>query len=464
MMGALSQMPTQTGIASILAAIGPATPASGEEGGFEQLFASLPATADASATQGPVTLGGKVAPAVVAAAQPGFEAVAIAMIDLPLTTDAPSQAAAPAAILADPAAPVTVTPSKAITATPVSNAPVTIVPGKPALATKAVADAPVDDAAAAATLLIAVATPRGKTAPTAEAVAVKPATEETDGATAEAPTTAPAAPAAPVIADATGVAHAITVAAAPAQPALARALARANEDKPATDKPAKAATVFTPPHRAEADAQKYPAAVQVPKAGEAAQPLLAATSAAEPRAAKPVIDTAAAITVLFNQPATSGAALIGEAAKAAPVAERTLDLGSDDHWIAQLAADIAATKSDKGDISFRLMPRHLGRLDVAMRMEDGGVSLKLDTQHEATATIVQAAQPRLVEDLRQQGVRVTDAQVTHSAAEAGRQSPQQQGGQGRGAAADASHLIETAAERHDTETDERTADRRGRFA
>ena len=113
---------------------------------------------------------------------------------------------------------------------------------------------------------------------------------------------------------------------------------------------------------------------------------------------------------------------------------------------------------------FRLMPRHLGRLDVAMRMEgDGGVSLKLDTQHEATATIVQAAQPRLVEDLRQQGVRVADAQVTHTPAEAGRQQQQPQG-QGRHAAPDASHLIETAPERSGADSEDRAADRRGRFA
>src|SRR3546814_3629177 len=89
-------------------------------------------------------------------------------------------------------------------------------------------------------------------------------------------------------------------------------------------------------------------------------------------------------------------------------------MDSDGAWIDQLARDIAATKSDSGDISFRLMPRHLGRLDVAMRMEGEGVSLKMDTHHEAIATIVTAAQGRLVEELRQQGVRVAGAEVTRS--------------------------------------------------
>src|SRR3546814_3090223 len=67
------------------------------------------------------------------------------------------------------------------------------------------------------------------------------------------------------------------------------------------------------------------------------------------------------------------------------------------------------------------MPRHLGRLDVAMRMEGEGVSLKMDTHHEATATIVTAAQGRLVEELRQQGVRVAGAEVTCTPGETGRQ-------------------------------------------
>ena len=169
------------------------------------------------------------------------------------------------------------------------------------------------------------------------------------------------------------------------------------------------------------------------------------------------------MTVLFAQPDLQGAAPLAEAAKPAPVAERVLDMSSDDQWIAQLAADIAATKSDKGDTSFRLMPRHLGRLDVSMLTGDAGVTVRLDTQHEATATIVQAAQPRLVEDLRQQGVRVADAQVTHTPAEAGRQHQQPQG-QGRQAAPDASHLIETAPERPGADSEDRAADRRGRFA
>lgn len=206
------------------------------------------------------------------------------------------------------------------------------------------------------------------------------------------------------------------------------------------------------------DAPALPAAA---KPREAAQPAAMPVDTSLPKAK--IADAAPAMTVAFTQLAAPAAGTIAEAATAAPVTERVLDLASDDAWIEQLARDIAATKSQSGDISFRLMPRHLGRLDVAMRQDEGGVSLKLDTQHEATATVVHAAQGRLVEDLRQQGVRVVGAEVTCTPGETGRQSQSQQG-QGRGGAHDTAHLIETAPERAEARDEERAADRGGRFA
>ncbi|MDK2760200.1 MAG: flagellar hook-length control protein FliK [Sphingopyxis sp.] len=187
-------------------------------------------------------------------------------------------------------------------------------------------------------------------------------------------------------------------------------------------------------------------------------PLLAGS---EPPAARPA-EAAPSMTVLFTPAPAQGTAQIADAAGPARIAERVLDMDSDGAWIDQLARDIAATKSDNGDISFRLMPRHLGRLDVAMRMGDEGMSLKLDAQHEAAATIVTAAQPRLVDDLRQQGVRVSGTEVTVTPGDAGRQSQGQ--GQGRAGATDTAHLIETATERAEPREQSRAADRRGRFA
>lgn len=224
---------------------------------------------------------------------------------------------------------------------------------------------------------------------------------------------------------------------------------------PAATKPAR--PVEAPQARAGADAPAVPVA---PRPRAAAAPLPIVTGAEAP-AAKPV-DAAPSMTILFTQSAAQGATIAADAAAPVQLAERMLDMDSDGAWIDQLARDIAATKSDSGDISFRLMPRHLGRLDVAMQMGDEGVALKMDTHHEATATIVTAAQGRLVDELRQQGVRVAGAEVTCTPGETGRQ-PQSQG-HGRAAAPDPAHLIETATERAEPRDEARAADRRGRFA
>ena len=224
---------------------------------------------------------------------------------------------------------------------------------------------------------------------------------------------------------------------------------------PAAAKPAKSVEAAAAP--ADTSAPALPVAAR-PR--DAAMPIL---PGAEAPAAKPV-EAAPSMTILFAEPAAPGAATRIDAAAPAVIAERVLDMDSDGAWIDQLARDIAATKSDSGDISFRLMPKHLGRLDIAMQMGDEGVSLKMDTRHEATATIVTAAQGRLVEELRQQGVRVAGAEVTCTPGETGRQSQSQSQGQGRSAAADPAHLIETATERAEPRDEDRAADRRGRFA
>ncbi|MDO9370135.1 MAG: flagellar hook-length control protein FliK [Sphingopyxis sp.] len=222
---------------------------------------------------------------------------------------------------------------------------------------------------------------------------------------------------------------------------------------PTGTKPAK--SVETPTEPADNGAQATSVAAR-PRDPALPMPLLAGN---EPVAAKPV-EAAPSMTILFTQLHAQGSGALAETASPAIVAERVLDIDSDGAWINQLARDIAATKSDSGDINFRLMPRHLGRLDVAMRMDDEGVSLKMDTRHEATATIVTAAQGKLVEELRQQGVRVSGAEVTWTPGETGRQSQ----GQGRAAVHDPAHLVETATEHAEPRDEDRAADRRGRFA
>ncbi|HEX2811996.1 MAG TPA: flagellar hook-length control protein FliK [Sphingopyxis sp.] len=509
MMTALALPQAQTGLATILAALGPAAPADSDAGGFEQLLARLPGSVASGADAlpaGPIALtppSNTPVPAAPSAVVDGEADMVLPMATtLPTATATAPLASAISPVRSQPgAAPVQISAAAAATGAivPEASAEQPSTPAaKPAEAT------PTPDAAVAASLLIAVATPRAAAKPAVDAPG-KPFEKgdaKADDAVGDAPvgTDAPDARAAEpsvvtaVTADpaqSAPVAAAVAIAAnaaptptgrpaktpeakdAPRSTAATTTLpAPAARTAPAPDAPAPAVAPARPADKAVATAAAKPAREEAlasaparpVRVESAALPAPAAKPAADPAPFRPVADSGASMAVLFGQPAAPGIVAPALTQAAAPVTERLLDMGSNDQWIAQLAADIAATKSETGDLSFRLMPRHLGRLDVAMKMDDsGGVSLKLDTQHEATATIVTAAQPRLVEDLRQQGVRVAEAQVTHTPAETGRQQ-QQQGQSGRNAAPNASHLIETAPERPGADRNERAADRRGRFA
>lgn len=460
MMPALPQTSTAP-MPSLLAMLTPVQGGdAGEAGAFDQLVAAQ--------TRGTAPVTAPVVPTAAPTAAPIMPiTVAVPAVPTPASPNAPVPAPAPAPVptvpmaiaiaMPAPAAPIQIAPvaapatpqTPAIVLQPARHAlplrvsqvalpqelaptedlPVeTATPGKPEAA-------PTEKAVLAANELLATLAqftiPAGK--PAAKPAIALPATEGEGASEGEAP----------VAAEATPMAVLLASAAAPA------------ETRPA-GKPAADMAPTAKPRRDDAPA--LPVAAPKVRGDAPALPMMAAL---EPAAPKPAAEPS--MTVLFAQPATAATALAA-AAPVATIAERTLDLGSDDAWIEQLAADIAATKSASGDISFRLMPRHLGRLDVSMMAGDEGVSVKLDTQHEATATIVTAAQTRLADDLRQQGVRVADTQVTCTPNETGRQSQQ---GQGRSGAQDASHLIETADDRAEARAetrDERSGERRGRFA
>lgn len=289
-----------------------------------------------------------------------------------------------------------------------------------------------------------------------------------------------------------GILLSLSVPAAPAQPAapiapLAAAIVQAagpqtaqanptpnSEDgleplitSPAT-KPQQQSAAPAPQAKSPKLALPIDMAAAAPGQARALAPLPSAAIAAGSAAPAPVVplaDAGAAMAVLITTPthAAGAAPLVSSAQAAAPLSEYMLDMTSDDAWIEQLAKDIAATKSQTGDLSFRLMPRHLGRLDVSMMHSDQGVSVHMDAQQENTAAIVAAAQSRLVDELRQQGVRVASAETTHTPQENMRQNSQ---GQGRASQNHANHLIETASEPlpESNGDDKGRIDHHGRFA
>ncbi len=96
---------------------------------------------------------------------------------------------------------------------------------------------------------------------------------------------------------------------------------------------------------------------------------------------------------------------------AAAVVERHLDLARDDIWLAELAKDIVSLADRDDQLSFRLTPRHLGQLDVSLTQSDAGVSIEMTAAQDEARAILTTAQPRLIEDIRAQGVRVAEAHV-----------------------------------------------------
>ncbi len=461
---------TPAGFAAFLSTIGQTPTGNGEDGGFEQLLAAIP-KADAAAA--------KAAPAAPA---------------MPLTSAVPSKPVAPVAAIN------MVTPVMPVTPLAVPTAAVVVaaaaagdgaVPDVTVEAPVAVLkdDAPKTEpdadtaAASAAKLLIALnssaAKPDPKSLKTVETeVKADGAATAENGSTAANPAEPVAAPETPAPTTTPAPAAALPVATTPVAAAVVAAVVGKPVKTSDTGKLPVAAAAPTAEAVASAPAADKSRSAEAKPALPEIEIAVAAPAASKPRAvplpgpvftgteavaAKPA-DAGPSMTIQFAQPMTTGATPLAGPAAPVTVAERVLDLASDGAWIDQLAHDIAATKTDSGDISFRLMPRHLGRLDVAMLMGDEGVSLKLDTQHEATATIVTAAQGRLVEELRQQGVRVAGSDVTCTPGDAGRQMQGQSQGHGRAAAPDVSHLIETVTERVKARDPEEAANRRGRFA
>ena len=94
------------------------------------------------------------------------------------------------------------------------------------------------------------------------------------------------------------------------------------------------------------------------------------------------------------------------------VVERQLDLARDTRWLDELARDIVSVGERSDRLSFRLMPAQLGRLDVDVSTSDSGLSVRIATTSDAAAQIVAAAQPRLIDELKGQGVRIAGTEVS----------------------------------------------------
>ena len=108
---------------------------------------------------------------------------------------------------------------------------------------------------------------------------------------------------------------------------------------------------------------------------------------------------------------TANVATFASVLAADPVIERQLDLVRDEQWLGELAHDIASTSGDRDRLTFRLMPHQLGRLDIDLSRSHDGLSLTIRTENDSAQAILSAAQPRLAEEIRAQGLKLADTQM-----------------------------------------------------
>ena len=121
-------------------------------------------------------------------------------------------------------------------------------------------------------------------------------------------------------------------------------------------------------------------------------------------------ETRLGVTLATSAPAASTAI---PAAVPNVVDMRQLILNQDREWIGALSRDIASHSSRDNHLQFTLMPESLGQLDVTLTTGKGQVDVRLDASTAAAAQIIVADQARLIEDLRNAGLKLGQFEMTN---------------------------------------------------
>lgn len=90
--------------------------------------------------------------------------------------------------------------------------------------------------------------------------------------------------------------------------------------------------------------------------------------------------------------------------------QQTLSIARDGAWLDRLAKDIASA-GNGGDLHFKLEPRNLGSLGVAISQTAEGASIRFTADKERTRDILIDAQPKLIAEARAQGVKISDTHI-----------------------------------------------------
>lgn len=82
-----------------------------------------------------------------------------------------------------------------------------------------------------------------------------------------------------------------------------------------------------------------------------------------------------------------------------------------DHWVATLAHELVKANDLGNELEFRLTPRHLGMLEVGLGKTDFGITIELRASNEAAAQQIVQSEHRLLEELRQRGIAVSEYSI-----------------------------------------------------
>jgi len=184
--------------------------------------------------------------------------------------------------------------------------------------------------------------------------------------------------------------------------------------------------------------------------------------AVAPSAFPPVAATAPAVgapPIQATEPGDMSASVAG-AGQTQQLIDRHLDLARESQWLDRLAQDISQAANREGHLRFQLNPENLGALTVEIANSADGTTIRLTAETDEARTIIADAQPRLLAEVRAQGLRVAEARVdlSHQNDSGGSASPQGQAGQQRQSSADHQPFARTQAAIRDDAADSASRD------
>lgn len=122
----------------------------------------------------------------------------------------------------------------------------------------------------------------------------------------------------------------------------------------------------------------------------------------------PMAATAAPSTApLSDGPAVESAT----ATLAGQSVDRQIDLARDSKWLDQLARDINQAATMQSNLKFQLNPEHLGSLHIEISNGADGASIRMTTDNDQARAIIADAQPKLLAEVRAQGLQVAGSHV-----------------------------------------------------